>query len=87
VDLGGKEGGGFSVGFDPLDGSSIIDSNFSVGSIFGIWPGMTASISLGRRWLEKRGPWHAASFQTRGLLSRDFHVSVNRKGPDRAHGA
>ena len=28
-----------SVGFDPLDGSSIIDSNFAVGSIFGIWPG------------------------------------------------
>lgn len=31
--------GKFSVGFDPLDGSSIIDANFSVGSIFGIWPG------------------------------------------------
>jgi len=25
--------------FDPLDGSSIIDANFSVGSIYGIWPG------------------------------------------------
>lgn len=34
-----NEGGVFSLGFDPLDGSSIIDSNFSVGSIFGIWPG------------------------------------------------
>ena len=31
--------GKFSVGFDPLDGSSIIDANFTVGSIFGIWPG------------------------------------------------
>ena len=29
----------YSLGFDPLDGSSIIDANFSVGSIFGIWPG------------------------------------------------
>jgi sedoheptulose-bisphosphatase len=29
----------YSIGFDPLDGSSIIDANFSVGSIFGIWPG------------------------------------------------
>eukprot|EP00978_Attheya_sp_CCMP212_P026146 scaffold85475_cov44-Attheya_sp.AAC.1 len=29
---------GFLLGFDPLDGSSIIDANFSVGSIFGIWP-------------------------------------------------
>lgn len=27
----------FSVAFDPLDGSSIIGSNFSVGSIFGVW--------------------------------------------------
>ena len=32
-------GEGFSVAFDPLDGSSIVDTNFSVGTIFGIWPG------------------------------------------------
>lgn len=40
--VGSEEGenkGSFSIGFDPLDGSSIIDANFSVGSIFGIWPG------------------------------------------------
>eukprot|EP01036_Dinobryon_divergens_P030680 gene30680-39960_t len=29
----------FSVAFDPLDGSSIVDANFAVGSIVGIWPG------------------------------------------------
>jgi fructose-1,6-bisphosphatase len=34
--LGGK---GFAVAFDPLDGSSVVDANFSFGSIFGIWPG------------------------------------------------
>jgi len=34
VQMGGK---GYSVAFDPLDGSSIIDSNFAVGSIFGVW--------------------------------------------------
>lgn len=45
VDLGATGEGGFSVSFDPLDGSSIIDTNFSVGSIFGIWPGMTPSFS------------------------------------------
>jgi sedoheptulose-bisphosphatase len=33
------EGQGFSVAFDPLDGSSIVDTNFSVGTIFGVWPG------------------------------------------------
>jgi len=32
------EGGKFVVCFDPLDGSSIVDCNFAVGSIFGIWP-------------------------------------------------
>lgn len=36
VDMGGS---GFSVAFDPLDGSSIVDTNFSVGTIFGVWPG------------------------------------------------
>lgn len=34
-----EDGPWYSIGFDPLDGSSIIDANFSVGSIFGIWPG------------------------------------------------
>ncbi|KAL7460527.1 hypothetical protein ACHAXS_000974 [Conticribra weissflogii] len=43
----------FSLGFDPLDGSSIIDANFSVGSIFGIWPG--------KRLLGRRGREMAAS--------------------------
>lgn len=36
VAMGGK---GFSVAFDPLDGSSIVDTNFSVGTIYGVWPG------------------------------------------------
>lgn len=30
---------GFCVAFDPLDGSSIVDTNFAVGTIFGVWPG------------------------------------------------
>lgn len=29
----------FSVVFDPLDGSSLVDVNFAVGSIFGVYPG------------------------------------------------
>jgi sedoheptulose-bisphosphatase len=33
------QGEGFSVAFDPLDGSSVVDTNFSVGTIFGVWPG------------------------------------------------
>ncbi|BBN06631.1 sedoheptulose-bisphosphatase [Marchantia polymorpha subsp. ruderalis] len=39
VDMGGPTEGGFSVAFDPLDGSSIVDTNFTVGTIFGVWPG------------------------------------------------
>ncbi|KAL0866400.1 hypothetical protein Bca101_045518 [Brassica carinata] len=38
-DMGGPMEGGFSVAFDPLDGSSIVDTNFTVGTIFGVWPG------------------------------------------------
>ena len=32
-------GSGYSVAFDPLDGSSVIDTNFAVGTIWGCWPG------------------------------------------------
>lgn len=31
------EGEGYVVTYDPLDGSSIIDTNFAIGSIFSIW--------------------------------------------------
>lgn len=46
VDLGGS---GFSVAFDPLDGSSIVDTNFSVGTIFGVWPGDHLTNVTGRQ--------------------------------------
>lgn len=32
-----SEDGEYFVTFDPIDGSSVIDCNFSVGSIYGIW--------------------------------------------------
>lgn len=32
-----NENGEYLVTFDPIDGSSVIDSNFAVGSVFGIW--------------------------------------------------
>ena len=34
--------------FDPIDGSSVIDCNFSVGSIFGIWKTKKVLGSSGR---------------------------------------
>jgi sedoheptulose-bisphosphatase len=47
-----NEEGKYIVTFDPLDGSSIVDCNFTVGSIFAIWPKgdlmtMTAKDMLG----------------------------------------
>lgn len=30
--------GGYSVCFDPLDGSSVIEANFATGSVFGVYP-------------------------------------------------
>ncbi len=38
--------GTYSVGYDPLDGSSLIDVNLSVGSIFGIYEGGYAGSNL-----------------------------------------
>lgn len=34
--LSGKE---FAIVYDPLDGSSLIDANFAIGTIFGVYPG------------------------------------------------
>eukprot|EP00249_Psilotum_nudum_P016044 c25629_g1_i1 orf=157-1368(+) len=47
-DMGGPVQGGFSVAFDPLDGSSIVDTNFTVGTIFGVWPGDKLTAVTGR---------------------------------------
>lgn len=43
------EDGEYTVTFDPIDGSSVIDCNFSVGSIFGIWAGKTVIGQTGRK--------------------------------------
>lgn len=32
-----NENGSYFVTFDPIDGSSVIECNFSVGAIYGIW--------------------------------------------------
>jgi len=40
------ESGIYTIGYDPLDGSSLIDVDLSVGSIFGIYEGGTDGINL-----------------------------------------
>jgi fructose-1,6-bisphosphatase len=49
------EGEGFSVAFDPLDGSSIVDTNFTVGTIFGVWPGDKLKGITGREQVSAAG--------------------------------
>ena len=44
-EMGGE---GFSVAFDPLDGSSIVDANFAVGTIVGVFPGRGLQGRVGR---------------------------------------
>eukprot|EP00983_Pelagomonas_calceolata_P060605 1146458-Pelagomonas_calceolata.AAC.3 len=56
VDVGGS---GFSVAFDPLDGSSVIDCNFAVGTIIGIWPGDKLDGITGRDQLPQMGSANA----------------------------
>merc|ERR1711870_69340 len=34
----------YSICWDPLDGSSIVDNNWAVGTIIGIWPASTGII-------------------------------------------
>lgn len=41
-------GVGYSVAFDPLDGSSVIDTNFAVGTIWGVWPGSRLTNIFGK---------------------------------------
>ena len=43
-----SEDGSYFVTFDPIDGSSVIDCNFSVGSIYGIWKTKDLENNTGR---------------------------------------
>lgn len=56
VDVGGE---GFCVAFDPLDGSSIVDTNFAVGTIFGVWPGDKLKDITGREQVRRTAHSHA----------------------------
>ena len=43
------------MAFDPLDGSSIVDTNFTVGTIFGVYPG---DKFLGKTGRDQVGFWY-----------------------------
>jgi sedoheptulose-bisphosphatase len=65
--------GPYSLGCDPLDGSSIIDANFSVGSIYGIWPGTTLLGRTGREQVAAA----VALYGPRTLLCIALHATKN----------
>jgi len=67
-DLGGST---FAVAWDPLDGSSIVDTNFSVGTIFGVWRGKRLTGITGRELeaagMAVYGPRTSISVSVRGI--------------------
>ncbi|WP_457606751.1 class 1 fructose-bisphosphatase [Nitratifractor sp.] len=91
--------GKYTICYDPLDGSSIVDVNFSVGSIFGIYEGdnltgrglrAAAYVVYGPRLelvVATRGhrPRHLRS-GTRGLFSTRSIVQLKEKGKLNAPG-
>lgn len=70
------EGSGFSVGFDPLDGSSIVDANFAVGSILGIWPGYGLLNRTGR----EQSASMVAQYGPRVTVALAFNKSATASG-------
>uniref|UniRef100_A0A7S1ZSA7 Fructose-bisphosphatase n=2 Tax=Ditylum brightwellii TaxID=49249 RepID=A0A7S1ZSA7_9STRA len=69
----------FSLGFDPLDGSSIIDANFSVGSIFGIWPGKGVLNRTGREQIASAVAIYGPRTTLCIALPTSPHVSPEKK--------
>merc|ERR1712115_351795 len=43
-DVGDGDEGEYTVCWDPLDGSSIVDNNWAVGTMIGVWPKKTGLI-------------------------------------------
>jgi sedoheptulose-bisphosphatase len=80
----------YTVAFDPLDGSSIIAPNWSVGTIVGIWDGATA---IGENPREKQivsilgvyGPRATAivAIRTSGDAGLCFEVALDSNSPDK----
>mmetsp|Transcript_16809 Transcript_16809/g.28515 ORF Transcript_16809/g.28515 Transcript_16809/m.28515 type:complete len:330 (+) Transcript_16809:222-1211(+) len=68
-------GNGYCVAFDPLDGSSIVDANFAVGTIVGVWPGTQLLDRTGREQVMSMvvmyGPRVTAALAFNGSVTAD----------------
>ena len=92
------ETGHYTVCYDPLDGSSIVDVNLSVGSIFGIYEGhpcgetlkAAAYVVYGPRiemvTAVRGGPVHHYRSGESALFNRQCDVYLNEKGKLNAPG-
>ncbi|KYR00268.1 D-fructose-1 [Tieghemostelium lacteum] len=49
------QSGNFVITFDPLDGSSNLDCNVSVGSIFGVWPKISSDKNFSEKDVLRKG--------------------------------
>ena len=69
--------GQYIVTFDPLDGSSIIDTNFTIGSIFAIWPKGDLNTMTGRDMV-------GAALSLYGSRTNILYYNPETKGVDEA---
>jgi len=92
-----NEGGKYTICYDPLDGSSLVDVNLSVGSIFGIYEGELKAQNLVASAYVVYGPRIELMIATKGnapmlsrVIGRDFKeigaVTMGKKGKLNAPG-
>lgn len=67
-----NETGKFYVTFDPIDGSTVIDCNFSIGSIFGIWMTKDLEGKTGRQLI-------AAALSVYGTRTTVLYYNIQSK--------
>jgi fructose-1,6-bisphosphatase I len=91
-----NENGRYFIAFDPLDGSSLVDVNLSVGSIFGIYDGAFTPDKMVASCYVVYGPRVELVFASEGKVSLyllqagefEFvkHIQLNEKGKINAPG-
>lgn len=91
-----NENGHYYIAFDPLDGSSLVDVNLSVGSIFGIYEGEFSGSKMIASCYVVYGPRVELVFAHEGKVSLyllqngEFeyvkHITLNEKGKINAPG-
>lgn len=77
-----------AVGYDPLDGSSVVASNFSVGSIFGVWrsgrivgsPGTDVALAMAAVYGPRTVVYVGGPALPGGVYEVSLHCGTDRQG-------